>query len=572
MRNIIERAAESGQFDWLQRAIEAAGDLLYDWDLSTDRITWIGSGAEIFGTDDLKGVVTGEGFVGRINPEDVPTRLKALSDHFAEGNQYDCEYRIRGDNGTFCWVHDRGRAQRAGNAVPGRMIGSLRLVNARKQHEARLERLASFDELTGHLNHVRLREALEHALTYSRRSEVPGGYLVIGVDKLSLVNNSMGHEAGDSILIEIGQRLDRCLRASDVVGRIGMDRFGIVLGQCSDGQMARAAERILQAVRETPFATDGTDSHVSVSIGGVPFTEFCNTAYDVMAKAETALKQAKRDGRDRFVMYQVSEQQGEMHRRNLAVGSQVKDALRDRRLQFAFQPVVRAGNKEAVFHECLLRMRDENGEIIPAGVFVPIIEQLGLVRLIDRYVLDLAVQALIDHPTLNLAINISGLTSSDQSWLRTLSALVKSKPDVARRLIIELTETSALTDIEESARFLSAIRELGCRVAVDDFGAGFTSFRHLKSLTLDIVKIDGSFVRNLADNVDNQLFIRNLLGLAEAYGMETVAECVETQEDARFLIGEGVKYLQGYYFGRPSMETPAAVAIEVPPSVVQSAG
>jgi EAL domain-containing protein (putative c-di-GMP-specific phosphodiesterase class I) len=291
-----------------------------------------------------------------------------------------------------------------------------------------------------------------------------------------------------------------------------------------------------------------------------------------MAKAETALKQAKRDGRDRFVVYQVSQQQSEMHRRNLAVGNKVKSALRDRRLQFAFQPVVRAGNQQAVFHECLLRMRDENGEIIPAGVFVPIIEQLGLVRLIDRYVLDLAVQALTDHPTLTLAINISGLTSSDQSWLRTLSALVKNKPDVARRLIIELTETSALTDIEESARFLAAIRELGCRVAVDDFGAGFTSFRHLKSLTLDIVKIDGSFVRNLSDNVDNQLFIRNLLGLAEVYGMETVAECVETQEDARFLTGEGVKYLQGYYFGRPSMETPAALSIEMPPSVVQSAG
>jgi diguanylate cyclase (GGDEF)-like protein len=572
MRNIIERAADSGQFDWLQRAVEAAGDLLYDWDLATDKITWIGSASEIFGTDDASGIATGESFVNRINPEDVAVRLKALSDHFADDKQYDCEYRVRSDHGTFCWIHDRGRAQRTASAAPGRMVGSLRLVNARKQHEARLERLASFDELTGHLNQVRLREALEHALSYSRRSEVPGGYLVIGVDKLSLVNNSLGHEAGDAILIEIGQRLDRCLRASDVVGRIGMDRFGIVLGQCSQGQMARAAERILQAVRETPFATNDTDSDISVSIGGVAFSEFCNTAYDVMAKGETALKQAKRDGRDRFVMYRVSEQQGEMHRQNVAVGNKVKEALRDHRLQFAFQPVVHAGNKEAVFHECLLRMRDENGEIIPAGVFIPIIEQLGLVRLIDRYVLDLAIQALIDNPTLNLAINISGLTSSDQSWLRTLSALVKNKPEIARRLIIELTETSALTDIEESARFLAAIRELGCRVAVDDFGAGFTSFRHLKTLTLDIVKIDGSFVRNLADNVDNQLFIRNLLGLAEAYGMETVAECVETQEDARFLIGEGVKYLQGYYFGRPSLETPAPMTLEVPASIVQSAG
>jgi len=572
MRNIIERAADSGQFDWLQRAVEAAGDLLYAWDLATDKITWVGSANEIFGTADASGIATGESFVNRINPEDVATRLKALSDHFADAKQYDCEYRVRSDHGTFCWIHDRGRAQRTANASPGRMIGSLRLVNARKQNEARLERLASFDELTGHLNQVRLREALEHALSYSRRSEVPGAYLVIGVDKLSLVNNSMGHEAGDSILIEIGQRLDRCLRASDVVGRIGMDRFGVVLGQCSQGQMARAAERILQAVRETPFPTEGTDTHISVSIGGVAFSEFCNTAYDVMAKGETALKQAKRDGRDRFVMYRVSEQQGELHRRNLAVGNKVKEALRDRRLQFAFQPVVRAGNKEAVFHECLLRMRDENGEMVPAGMFIPIIEQLGLVRLIDRYVLDLAVQALTDNPTLNLAINISGLTSSDQSWLRTLSALIKNRPEVARRLIIEITETSALTDIEESARFLAAIRELGCRVAVDDFGAGFTSFRHLKTLTLDIVKIDGSFVRNLAENVDNQLFIRNLLGLAEAYGMETVAECVETQEDARYLIGEGVKYLQGYYFGRPSLETPAPLALEVPPSIAQSAG
>ena len=571
MRNIIEKAAESGQFEWLQHAIEASGDLLYDWDLASDTITWIGTGQEIFGTEDFASIRSGDGFVNRVNPEDLPTRLKALSDHFADGKVYDCEYRVRGDNGLFCWVHDRGTAQRTTTAAPYRMIGSLRLINARKQNEARLERLASFDDLTGHLNQMRLREALEHAIAYSRRSDVPGGYLVVGVDKLSQVNNSFGHEAGDAVLIEIGQRLDRCLRASDVIGRIGTDRFGVVLGQCSEGQMARAAERILQSVREAPVIAQDNESHVTVTIGGILFSEFCTTAYDAMAKAETALKQGKKDGRDRFVMYRMSEQQGEEHRRNLVVGNKVKDALREHRLQFAFQPVVHAGNNgQAVFHECLLRMRSESGEIIPAGAFVPVIEQLGLVRLVDRYVLDLAVQALADHPELHLAINISSLTAGDQSWLRSLSALVKNKSDIAQRLIIEITETSALTDIDESARFLSAIRDLGCRVAVDDFGAGFTSFRHLKTLTLDIVKIDGSFVRNLAGNIDNQLFIRNLLGLATAYGMETVAECVETQEDAKFLIGEGVKYLQGYYFGRPSMETPSVIVPE-PAGIIRSA-
>ncbi len=556
MRNVVEKRLSPERIDWLQRAVDASGDLLYEWDIASDSMSWVGRGAALFGGDDIAALRTGESFVNRINPEDVPVRLKALSDHFAEGTPYDCEYRVRGDNGGFCWVHDRGTAEHSATASPHRMIGSLRVVTARKQHEARLERLASFDELTGHLNHVRLREALEHAIAYSRRADVPGGYLVVAVDKLSVVNNTLGHEAGDAVLTALGQRLDRCLRASDVIGRIGGDRFGVVLGQCSEGQMARAAERILQSVRDLPVATPQGETHVSVSIGGILFSEFCNTAYDTMAKAETALKQAKRDGRDCFVAYRISEQQNEQHRRNLLVGHQVKQALKDKRLQFAFQPIVRAGNAQAVFHECLLRMRDEDGQIIPAGVFVPVIEELGLVRMIDRHVLDLAVEALSDQHDLQLAINISSLTASDQSWLRTLAALVKNRPSLARRLIIEITETAAMNDIDDAARFLGAIRELGCRVAVDDFGAGFTSFRHLKALTLDIVKIDGSFVKNLAGNVDNQLFIRNLLGLADAYGMETVAECVETQEDAKFLIGEGVKYLQGYYYGRPTMETP----------------
>ena len=174
-------------------------------------------------------------------------------------------------------------------------------------------------------------------------------------------------------------------------------------------------------------------------------------------------------------------------------------------------------------------MRDENGEIIPAGVFIPIIEQLGL-RPPDRPLCarprdpgpDRRSDPQSRHQHLRPDLERPVLAA------HTLGAR-KNKPEIARRLIIELTETSALTDIEKSARFLAAIRELGCRVAVDDFGAGFTSFRHLKTLTLDIVKIDSSFVRNLADNVDNQLFIRNLLGLAEAYGMETVAECVEAR-------------------------------------------
>ncbi len=558
-RDSTEPFEAQDQLAWLRRAIEAAGDIVYEWDLASDRITWIGRFTEIFGGEALL-PRTGEAFNARLNPEDLPARLKALGDHLSHGQIYDCEFRVRGENGTFCWVHDRGAAEGPPNGSPQRVVGSLRLITARKQNEARLERLASFDELTGHFNRMRLRDSLDHALAYSGRYDAGGAYLVVGVDKLAMINNAYGYEAGDGVLIAVGQRLDRCLRSSDIIGRIGADRFGVVLARCSEEQMTRAAERILEAVREDAIEVAGMRIHVTVSIGGIMFPAFLGTAYDVMAKAETALKQAKKEGRDGLVSYRVSRQQELLHRRSQSIGEQVQQAMRDGRLMFAYQPVVNSTDHRTAFYECLLRMRDEAGELVPAGAFVPVVEQLGMMRVVDRHVLDLAVRELAEHDDVVLAINISGLTATDQSWLRAMLAQLKGKPDMARRLIVEITETAALHDIEESARFVSALRDVGCRVAVDDFGAGFTSFRHLRSLTVDIVKIDGSFVRNLADNVDNQLFVRNLLGLADAFGLETVAECVETQEDASFLVGEGVKYLQGYYFGRPSLERPWADA------------
>jgi EAL domain-containing protein (putative c-di-GMP-specific phosphodiesterase class I) len=191
-----------------------------------------------------------------------------------------------------------------------------------------------------------------------------------------------------------------------------------------------------------------------------------------------------------------------------------------------------------------------------AGEFVPVIEQLGFIRLIDRYVLDKVVAELDRHPQVRLGLNISGLTAADRPWLRALISQVRNRPDIASRVIVEITETAALYDIEESARFVSALRHAGCHVALDDFGAGHTSLRHLQSLAVDTVKIDGSFIYNLAGSLDAQVFLRHLLGLARGFGFQTVAECVTTAEDAAILRQEGVGFLQGYYFGRPALERP----------------
>ena len=241
-------------------------------------------------------------------------------------------------------------------------------------------------------------------------------------------------------------------------------------------------------------------------------------------------------------------------RHNSAIGGTVKAALRQNRLLFAYQPVVCATTGTVDYFECLLRMRDEAGNIFPGAEFITAVEHSGLIGLIDRFVLEKALWELGTHPELRVGFNVSGLTACDRVWLRTLLARLRNRPELARRLVVEITETAALDDIEESARFVDTLRDAGCRVALDDFGAGHTSLRHLQSLAVDTVKIDGSFVRNLAGSPENRVFLRHLLGLTRGFGLRTVAECVESAEDAAMLRAEGIDYLQGYHIGAPSIE------------------
>jgi EAL domain-containing protein (putative c-di-GMP-specific phosphodiesterase class I) len=221
---------------------------------------------------------------------------------------------------------------------------------------------------------------------------------------------------------------------------------------------------------------------------------------------------------------------------------------------FAFQPVVCAATGIVDYFECLLRMRDERGTVVAGGEFITVVEELGLIGPIDHYALERTVQELATDPDVRLGFNISGLTACDRPWLRSLMSMLRHRPELARRLVVEITETAALCDIEESARFIDTLRVLGCRVALDDFGAGHTSLRHLQILPVDIVKIDGSLVRNLTQQPQCRVFLRHLLGLAKGFGLTTVAECVESAEEAALLRAEGVGYFQGYYFGRPSLE------------------
>jgi EAL domain-containing protein (putative c-di-GMP-specific phosphodiesterase class I) len=234
----------------------------------------------------------------------------------------------------------------------------------------------------------------------------------------------------------------------------------------------------------------------------------------------------------------------------------VQRALREDRLVFAYQPVVDAQTRETAYYECLLRLVQPNGDIDSACDFMPVVEELGMIRAVDLRVLELAVRDLSENPSVRLALNVSGLTATDLHWRRSAVAMLRDKPLLASRLVVEITETAGLEDMEECARFVRTLRQLGCKVALDDFGAGYTSFSHLKSLAVDLVKIDGSFVRGIAENPSNLMFVRTLLELVRNFNLGSVAECVETEEEIRLLTQEGVNYLQGNAVGEPRLGQP----------------
>ena len=539
----------------LSAAIEAAGDIAYAWEFDGDRIDWLGRLAPM-GIEFAAEMTHGRLYEGRIHPDDLVQRQLALAAHLDGHAAFDCEYRLRDSVGNFVWVHERGSASRDAAGRPRSLSGVIRAVADRKAQQTRLERLVNYDELTGHFNKSRLREAIDQIIASNQRRYSPAALLSVGVDNMSMINEMFGYEAADTVLVEIGRRLDHCLRVSDLIGRLGGDRFGIVLAHCQPEGIAIAAEKILAAASATPVITVRGPIYATVSIGSVSFPDHGLTSHDLITRAESALGDAKRAGRDCHAHYRMTDTQRNRQRRCLSITEEVRAALRDDRILFAFQPVVASGTGQVAYYECLLRMRLPDGRLVSAGEFVQVVEQLGFIRLIDRYVLDKTVAELDAHPEVRLGFNISGLTAADRPWLRSLVSRVRNRPDLASRMVVEITETAALYDIKESARFVSALRHAGCHVALDDFGAGHTSLRYLQNLAVNTVKIDGSFVRNLAANPESQVFLRHLLGLARGFGFETVAEGVTTAEDAAVLRREGVGFLQGYHFGRPSVERP----------------
>ncbi|MBS0472595.1 MAG: bifunctional diguanylate cyclase/phosphodiesterase [Proteobacteria bacterium] len=549
----LDTLSAAQQAERLRLALLGSGVASFDWTMEDDRIFWDGAIDIIPYHADAARLARGASFQSWLNPESRARLNATVEGRNPQMLPFELALEAASALGSI-WLTMVGMRYARHDGRAERLTGTVRVTTEGQREVQRLTYLATRDELTGHLNRNSLRAELTQAIDSAIGEDRHCAFLVASIDRLAMINDGYGFDAGDEVIVAAGERLARTLRSSDIIGRTAGNKFGVILRNCSEREIAIVAERLRAAIRSQVIDTRCGQVSATSSVGAVWLPAGASNSQEAMLRAEEALDRARRSGRDGFAVYEKSPQREGARLRLMQIADDVVAALDEGRLKLAYQPIIHARDRSVFKYECLLRMQRPDGTIATAGQFVPAAEQLGIVGLIDRRALEIAIDTLRRNPGVRLGVNVSGTAAGNPAWLASFIDYVRANLDVAGRLNIELTETAALHQFEENAQFVSQLRELGCTVAIDDFGAGYTSFRNLQTMHLDMVKIDGAYIKGLSSSPENQVFVRTLVGLAKNFNLKVVAEWVESEEDAQLLEAMGVDYFQGFFFGEPELE------------------
>jgi len=442
-------------------------------------------------------------------------------------------------------------------------------ISERKAMMEHLRKLAEHDGLTGLYNRSYFQVEIERVVERIRRNEVCDcAMLYIDLDHFKYVNDTMGHAAGDKLLIEVAGILNRRTRKSDLVARLGGDEFVVLLYDTPCERVDTVADSFRRTLADYEFRYEGRGATIGCSVGVAVLEPTVSNFTEVMSRADLACHLAKRRGRNQIHVFEPADAK-DVTTMSLDMGwsRRIREAIEKDGFLLAAQPIVNTQNREITTYEILIRLRDENGEIIMPGGFLPTAERFGLSYEIDQWVIMHAIRMLADHHRrlshCSYTINLSAQSLNSPN----LEGLVKQELAATgidpTALVFEITETAAIADMTTAVVLLEKLRLLGCRTALDDFGSGMSSFAYLQEFPVDIVKIDGRFVRHLATSPVDQVMCRAMNDIAHALGKQTVAEFVENEATFQKLIELGVDYAQGYHLGRPELIVPEIVKSKV---------
>ncbi len=558
MRRRTERQMARAK-ERLDLALSGSRLALWDWDLAHDKVYFNESWAALLGADPCELTCSGSEVAGWNHPEDRGVFVAAMGNATkGVSDELDCEYRVVNAQGGWTWIHSRGKVtQRDDSGRALRMTGTSTDVTKRKLAEERAEYLATRDPLTNLPNRVLLHDRLEQAVFNAARNRSGFAFMFIDLDRFKTINDSLGHQAGDLLLKGVADRLTACVRANDTVARLGGDEFAVILEDLRDEHdegAQQVAEKMISAMA-SPMIVDGQPLSTSCSIGIGLYPADGRDGATLMKNADVAMYYAKEKGRNNYQFFSAGMNARAQER--LSMENFLRLALKRAELVLHYQPRMRIAGSRLVAAEALMRWQHPRRGLLDPAEFIDIAEDSGLIVPIGEWALGEACAQLRAwqrrvEPGLRMAVNISmgQVRDGERLYAAVERAVRRSGIDPAS-LELELTESHLMQDIPENAALLTRLGELGVGLAIDDFGTGYSSLSYLKKLPVDSIKIDSSFVRDMAQDPNDEAIIRAILAMAHSLRLSVVAEGVETAAQLEALRALGCDEYQGFLESAP---------------------
>jgi len=433
-------------------------------------------------------------------------------------------------------------------------ITTFQDITKEKVMAKHIEHQARHDVLTGLLNRREFEHKVEQALElYSDGKD--HALCIMDLDRFKIVNDTLGHAAGDELLKQVSQKIKHQLRQTDLFARIGGDEFALFLSYVSRDDASQIAEKILQSIRDYQFVWANKSFRVGASIGIVDAPSQVSNYENLYHAADTACYMAKHEGRDRVHMVTYNDANVTEEREQTQWVNRINEALENDRFILYSQDINPIGNDPelSIHKEVLIRMLDDDDKIIPPMAFIPPAERYNIMSKIDEWVINKVLDKIVtDNSDTIYAINLSGQSMGDSKFTQRITDAIKNSNINHARLCFEITETAAISSLENATEFLKNIQQLGCHTALDDFGSGLSSFAYLKNLPINYLKIDGVFIKQIVDDPTSRVMVEAIHSIGKTMNLKTIAEFVETEEIESLLKNMGVDYAQGYYYGEPA--------------------